>query len=311
MMGSLRTLGIFATLTLAVAMSPLALPQPAVAAEVKAVVNGTPITNTDVQRRAAFIRLQQRKGNATQIATEEMIEQVLRLQEAKRLRIQITDKQVGDAYATFAKSNGMTSAQMDQILGQAGVTKGHFREYIRGQMAWGQALGARQRGVGNNELNDAVRQLFKKGGTKASATEYVLEQVVLVIPERDRRALMGKRKREAAELRSRYAGCNNSKDLVRGMVDVTIRSLGRVLEPELPPEWEKAVKATAPGKATVAIETPRGVEFIGVCSTRVTNDDRVTELMVMQEQAKSGEGAEDASKKYTEELRKRARIVMQ
>jgi peptidyl-prolyl cis-trans isomerase SurA len=296
-------------LALAIALAPIALPQQAAAAEVKVVVNGTPITNTDVQRRAAFIRLQQRRGNVTQMATDELVEQALRMQEAKRLRIAISDKQVEDAYATFARSNKMTPKQMDTILAQAGVTKAHFREYIRGQMAWGQALGARQRGLGNHALNDAVREMFKKGGIKPSATEYVLEQVVLVVPERDRRALMGKRKREAAELRKRYAGCNNSKELVRGMIDVTVRSLGRVLEPELPPEWEKAVKATKAGQATAAIETPRGVEFIGVCSTRVTDDDRVTELMVMQEKAKTGDLAEDVSKKYTEELRARARIV--
>lgn len=308
MMPSLKRLAAPAALLLAVMLAAFAAPERAAAAEIKAVVNGMPITNTDVQRRAAFIRLQQRRGNVQQMATDEMIDQTLRLQEAKRLKIEISDAQVNEAYATFARSNNVSPAQMDAILGQAGVTKGHFREFIRGQMAWGQALGSRQRSTGNNAVGDAVRQVFKKGGTKASATEYVLEQVVLVVPARDRRALMGKRKREAQELRKRYTGCETSRQLVRGMVDVSVRSLGRILEPELPAEWEKAVKSTKPGQATVAIETPRGVEFIGVCSTRVTNDDRVTELMVMQEQAKTGNAAEDLSKKYTDELRARARI---
>ncbi len=296
-----------------IALSACALPSvmtvTAHAAEIRYVVNGTPVMSTDIQRRAAFLRLQQRKGNVQQLAADEMIEQTLRAQEMKRLRIDITDQQVDAAYQNFAKSNKLTTSQMDQVLGQAGVTKSHFKEFIRSQIGWNQALGSRARGgEGRNAVTDAVREMFKKGGPKPSTTEYVLEQVILVVPERDRRALLGKRKREAQDLRARYTGCNTSKELVRGMLDVTVRSLGRVLEPELPPDWEKAVKATKAGAATAAQETPRGVEFIGVCSTRVTSDDRVAELQIMKSQAQGGNQIEEMSKTYTAELRSKARI---
>lgn len=307
MTGRLRAMAV--ALALSLAAAPVLLPEIATAAEVSIVVNGTPVTNTDVQRRAAFIRLQQRPGDVRKMAREEMVDQILRLQEASRLQIVVTEKQVADAYANFAKSNGMTQRQMDGVLAQAGVTKNHFREFIRAQMAWGQVMGYRQRGVGSHELEDAMRELFKKGGPKPTATEYVLEQVIFVVPERDRRRLLGTRKREAEKLRARYAGCESSRELIRGMIDVTVRPLGRILEQELPPEWEKPIKNARPGGATSVQETPRGVEFIGICSTRTTNDDRVAELMIMQDRAKSGGMAENLSKKYTDELRAKARIV--
>lgn len=308
-MPSFKRLAGPAALALSMMLAPVAMPTVASAAQVRTVVNGEPITNTDIQRRAAFIRLQQRRGNVQQMAHDEMVEQALRKQEMKRLRIEISEKQAEDAFTNFARSNGMSSAQMASILGEAGVTKSHFVEYIKVQMGWGQAIGRRQRGLGDNTISDAVRQIFKQGGAKATATEYVLEQVIFVVPERDRRALLAKRKREAQQLRSRYTGCQTSRELVRGMIDVTVRPLGRVLEPELPPEWSKTVKATSAGGATAVQETPRGVEFLGVCSTRVVNDDRVTELQVMQEQMQSGNAAEELNKKYIAELRAKARIV--
>jgi len=279
----------------------------AFAAEIKYVVNGTPITSVDVQRRAAFLRLQQR---STKTATDEMIEQTLRLAELRRLNIRITDAQVNDAYANFAKSNKMSIGQLDSILAQSGVTKEHFKQFIGAQMGWSQALASRSRAEGSNE-QDAVRRMLREGGEKPSATEYVLQQVIFVVPDRERGKLLGKRKREAQDVRARYGGCETSRQLVKGMIDVTVRDLGRILEPELPPDWSKEVKAAHQGNGvTVVRETQRGVEFIGICSSRTATDDRVAQLVFQQEQAKSGDDqAEALSKKYTQELREKAQIV--
>ena len=58
-------------------------------------------------------------------------------------------------------------------------------------------------------------------------------------------------------------------------------------------------------------ETPRGVEFIGICSAHEVSDDRVAELTL---QSSSGgksknEKADELSKKYTAEMRKKAHII--
>ena len=91
---------------------------------------------------------------------------------------------------------------------------------------------------------------------------------------------------------------------------MSIRDLGRVLEPELPPEWEKPVKAAQAGTATSSIETERGVEFLLICSTRQASDDRVAQLLYQQEQAAASGGQDDAlSQTYTAELRQRAQII--
>src|SRR5690606_34293411 len=123
----------------------------------------------------------------------------------------------------------------------------------------------------------------------------------------ERRAKLGARKREAEALRQRFRGCDTTREFAKGLLDVTVRELGRVIEQELPSDWEKQVKATSAGQATAVRETDRGVEFIGVCGTREVSDDRVAQLVFGAEQ-RSGED-EDLSKKLTEELRYKAQIV--
>ena len=280
---------------------------PAHASEIKYIVNNQPVTTYDIQRRAAFLRLQNRRGNLNQAAADEMVDQALRAAEMKRLNIRVSDEQVAAAYERFAQSNNMSASQMDQVLNQSGVTKAHFREFIRSQIGWGQVM-SRQSGARVSE-QDAVQRMLQDGGDKPSATEYMLQQVIFVVPAAERRAKLGTRKREAEAMRQRFNGCASTKEFAKGLIDVTVRDLGRVLAPELPPDWEKQIKATQPGAATAVRETERGVEFIGVCSAREVSDDRVAQ-MVYQSQGSGNEGGgEDASKKLMHELRSKAQII--
>jgi len=300
-----------AVFTLLVAAAPLsmALPvAPAAASEIKYVVNGIPVTSYDIERRVAFLRLQRRNASA-KLAAEDLIDQALRAAEMKRVRINITDAQLDDAYARFASSNNMKPAQMDQILAQTGVSKGHFKEYIRVQMGWSQLLQAKYRQSGALSEQDVVRKMLQKGGNKPTATEFMLQQVIFVVPAAERKSALGKRKREAEAMRPRFSGCNKTREFAKGLIDVTVRDLGRILSPELPPDWADSIKNTKPGSATGVRETDRGVEFIGVCSAREVSDDRVAQMVFQTEAAKNSDEADELSKKYTEELRKKAKIT--
>ncbi|BCG95865.1 peptidylprolyl isomerase [Mesorhizobium sp. 131-2-1] len=296
----------FALLVAATSVSIMAMTPPAFASTIKYVVNNIPITTGDIAHRAAFLKLQHKKGDAGQ----EMIDQTLRLAEARRLGIRITDAQVDAAYQRFATNNKMQLKQLDGIMAQAGVTKEHFKDFIRAQMAWNQALSARYRSGEGGAVTeqDAVRRMLDKGGAKPTAMEYMLQQVIFVVPPSERSATLAKRKREADAMRARFNGCATTREFAKGLLDVTVRDLGRVLAPQLPPDWADQIKATKVGGATATRETERGVEFIGICSSREVSDDKAAQ-MVFQSEGGNDKEADELSKKYVEELRKKARIV--
>ena len=301
-----------AGLALAIAASPAStafFSTTAAASEIAVIVNSKPITSYDIQRRAAFMKLQRRKGNLNEQAEQELIDQTLRATEAQRLGIRVTDEQVDAAYNNFAKSNKMTIKQLDGIMAQSGVTKSHFKEFIRAQMSWNQALGARSRRDSSKmSEQDVVRRMLQQGGAKPTATEYMLQQVIFVVPASER-GNMAKRKREAEAMRARFNGCNNTREFAKGLLDVTVKDLGRKLAPELPPDWAEQIKNTKVGGATAVRETQVGIEFIGICSSREVSDDRVAKLTFQAEGAEDDKAGEELSKKYTAELREKATIV--
>ena len=281
---------------------------PAHATEIKYIVNKVPITSYDIAKRVAFLKLQRSKDRSQKAAADQMIDQVLHLQEAARIGIKVGDPEVDASYQRFAQSNNLSVNQLNQILAQSGVTRDHFRDFIRAQMAWNQALGARARSEQSKSTQDAVRRMMKEGGPKPSADEYLLQQVIVVVPERERKSIMGRRKREANDMRARVTGCDMTRGLAKSVIDVTVRDLGRVLEPELPPEWKEQIISTSPGNATKIRETERGVEFIAVCSKRQVSDDRVAQMLFQAEKGENA-AAEELSNKWTAELRERAQIV--
>ncbi|SMH44018.1 peptidylprolyl isomerase [Mesorhizobium australicum] len=280
---------------------------PAVASEIKYIVNNTAVTSYDIQRRVALNKLFRQKGG-TEKAAQDMVEQALKSEEMARRNIRISKQAVDDSYNRFATSNKLKPAQLDQILSQAGIGREHMKEFIRIQMGWSQLLGSRYRSTEMMTEQQMVRKVFELGGKKPSATEYMLQKITFVVPQKERGAILGKRKREADAMRQRFNGCETTRQFAKGLIDVSVQDIPRILEPELPPDWATQIKAAKPGTATAVRETPAGVEFIGVCSSREVNDDRAAQMM-LQTEGKLDEKAEELSKKYVDELRKTARIV--
>ncbi|MBO0906217.1 SurA N-terminal domain-containing protein [Jiella sonneratiae] len=286
-------------------------PRPAMAAtEVAVVVNGQPITTYQIRQRAAFLKLRREGGNLTQKATDELIDEALKQQETRRRGIKIPDQAVDQAFGNFASQNKLTTAQLTEVLSRAGFSASGFKDYIRTQMGWGQAVQASVRKNDRVSEQEAVQRMLAQGGKKPKTTEYTLQQVIFVIPEAERKAKMSLRKREAEGMRSRMRGCAGTYDIAKNLVDVTVRDLGRVATPELPPRWKDSVEATSPGKTTPVQETERGAEFIAVCNTREVSDD-ATAAMVFQSKdlEKLGKGESGPDKELLDKLKKNAQIV--
>jgi len=281
-------------------------PRTATASEIKVIVNDQAVTSYDIARRKAFLQLQRRKGNLTQLATDELIDEALKREAVQRAGYRIPDSRVNDAYANFARSNKLSTSQLTQILNQSGVTAKHFKEYIRLQIGWGQLVSAQSRGSGGlmNE-QEAVAKMLERGGEKPTSTEYTLQQVIFVVPKSRRGAELSLRRKEANNMRGRIDSCDNTIALATQLRDVTVRDLGRVLELQLPPAWEKDVKGLQTGQTTRTRDTDNGVEFLVVCRARTVSDDRVAQLQFSTEALNGGNEQGD---KMLEQLRKTSRI---
>ncbi|MBP0618198.1 peptidylprolyl isomerase [Jiella mangrovi] len=310
---SLTSLAVAAALAFCVG-APAAVslvPTPAKAAsQVAVVVNGQPVTTYQIRQRAAFLKLRREGGNLTKKATDELIDEALKTQEMRRRGVSIPDEAVEQAFQNFASQNKLTVAQLTQVLSRAGFSAQAFKDYIRVQMGWGQAVQASLRKNEQVSEQEAVQRMLAQGGKKPTTTEYTLQQVIFVVPPDERKSRLSLRKREAEGMRSRIRGCKDTYDIAKKLIDVTVRDLGRVATPALPSRWKDAIERTAPGKTTPVQETERGAEFITVCNSREVSDD-ATAAMVFRSRdlAKLGKGESGPDKELLDKLRKSAQIV--
>ena len=278
------------------------------ASSIVAVVNNAPITTGDIERRVNFLKLQRAKGNLRSLAREQLIEDALKREEILRLRASVSMTEVDAAYARFASSNKMSPDQLGKVLSQAGVGTEHFKQFIALQMSWPRVVNARFGRTGNGK--SLVERMQENGGKKPVTTEYFLKQVIFVVPEKRRNAILGKRKAEAEASRSKFPGCEQAKAFAATMHDVSIRDLGRVLAPEMPDDWKPLIEK-AKGQTTGTRVTERGVEYLAICKQREVNDDVAAEMVFRAEDLSKSKGNEndENSKKYIAELRKKATIT--
>ncbi|MCC0020490.1 MAG: peptidylprolyl isomerase [Nitratireductor sp.] len=279
---------------------------------IRAVVNGEPITSYDVSRRAAFLKLRRAKSSSSQAALEEMVDQVLKLQEAKRTSSLAGDAEVNAAFANFAKGNKLTLSQMSTVMEKSGVGTSHFKEFIRTQMSWNTVVQKRFRyESSNNVQQDALFNLRKSGADKPETVEYRLQQVVFVIPTDKRSSsTISRRRQEALAFRQQFTSCSNTKQSSVGLLDVTVRDLPRLLEEQLPSEWMEEVKRTASGATTDVKTTDKGVEFLAVCDRRNVSDDKVAEVLSQKEQFDSfNKEASELSDKYLKDVKSQSSII--
>ncbi len=307
-LGGTRKLALAAVVLAASVVLQPGVQQARAASEIAAVVNRTPITTNDVARRAAFLRLQRQKAD-TKTAREAMVDEILKRQEVARVRMSVSTEDVERSFERFAAGNKMNTQQMGQILERAGVGVEHFKNYIAVQMSWPRVVNARFGGGRSRMSNQELVTRMMENKEKPVTTEYFLQQVIFVVPAAKRNAILGKRQAEANAARGKFPGCDQSKQFAAGYLDVSVRTLGRVLAPELPEDWKPLIEK-ASGSTTGTRVTDRGVEFLAICSQRQVSDDFAAEVVFRAEDITKAQkdGQNPNEKKYLDELRGKAQI---
>ncbi len=279
---------------------------------VVAVVNGSPITSGDVAKRVAFLRLQRAKGNLNSLAKQQLVDEAIERVGVLSTGTSVSSDEVDAAYARFAANNKLSLEKLNDIMKQSGVTVDHFKSFIAISMSWPRAVQARFGDSNKMTAGDIGARIAKSGANRPKVNEYILKQVIFVVPE-NKKGITGKRKAEAEASRKNFPGCDQALAFAATLHDVSVKDLGRFLEPELPDNWKGPITKAPAGGTTTTQVTPRGVEFIAICSKREVSDDAAAAAVFREEDLKKPGKQNEVdpnAKKYLEELRAKANVVM-
>lgn len=278
-------------------------------AQVVAIVNGEPITALDLAQRTRLIQLSTRKTPSRQEALDELIDDKLKLNIAKRYTVDIPNREVDAAYANIARRSGLSPQQFDQALAGAGITGAAFKAKLRSDIAWsaivrGKFQSAAQ--VGDKEVAMAMQGQNKEPGEDV-AYEYRLQPILFIVPRGSSAQTFEARRKEAEAFRAKFQSCEEGIPAARLMRDVAIR--GRILRnsTDLPQQQRQVLDSTPVGRLTPPETTSQGIELFAVCVKEPSKGDDTPGKRQVREKIMS-ERMEQASKRYLKELRSSAMI---
>ncbi len=237
--------------------------------QVVALVNGDPVTALDVVHRMRLSELMTHKAQGRQEALEELINEKIKLQQAKNQKIEVTDAQVDKVFAGMAQRTSRKTTDFAAALTQAGIDMPRFKMRLRAELGWRQVLEQRAPGVFQVRDADLVAILMARGeAAQTKATEYSLQQIILVVPRNSAEPVRAGRMKEAEGLRGRFSSCDQDMDLAREIREVVIRERIVRLSTDIAVQYKQLLDRTPDGKMTPPEVTATGIEVVAICSRK-------------------------------------------
>jgi peptidyl-prolyl cis-trans isomerase SurA len=294
---------------LAAAMMMVAVPMLATAAraqQVVVIVNGEPITALDIEQRSKLTQLSTHKAPSRQEVLEELISEKLKVREAKKFGLEISDTDVDSSYATMATRMRLTADQLTAQLARSGLNAATLKARIRADMAWPQIV----RGRYQQSLQIGEKDILTAMEAKPDDTvgyDYTLRPILFLVPTGSPDAFIDGRKREAEALRGRFQGCEEGIAFARLLKDIAIRDQVVRSSADIPEELRKVLDGVEVGKLTPPEVTKFGVEMFAMCAKKESAADNTPGKRKVRDTI-ANDRYEQRSKQYLQEIRRGAMI---
>jgi peptidyl-prolyl cis-trans isomerase SurA len=286
----------------------LSLADPAYAqSTIKVLVNDEPITSYDIQQRGKMLRIFTGGKQGEKQAADQLIEERLMLQEAKRRNVEVTDAELDVEIGNRARAAKLTGPQFIQALRQAGVDPETFKDFVRANMAWQQVVRARFRATIKVTEQDITAALTAQTPADPAVAEdqtvfeYRLQPIIFVMPADAGAAVENARRNEASAFREGFQGCDQSLTQVAGMSGVVVKPQVRREEGQLAPALKEALAALEVGGITEPEKVAEGIQILGVCAKTAIAGQ--TEATVEAREEISTERGQLLARRYLRDLR--------
>ncbi len=242
---------------------------------IAAIVNGDVISIYDLEARLSLViasaemedRIEVRRRMGPQVLRG-LIDEKLKLQEAKRLGIQVTKEDIDRALQQVAAQNKANLQQLDQILAQQGIRKEDLVDKIQSDVAWIRVI---NKGLRTRVEVDAqaVDQFLARTKANEGKVESRVAEIFLPVDGPMDEAQI----REIADRLSDQikAGANFgalAQTFSQSVTAAVTGDLGWVREGELDEALDTAVARLEPGQTSTPIRSVSGFHILQVMGRR-------------------------------------------
>ena len=292
-----------------------------------ATVNDIPITSFDIDQRLRLMEIlgtKQEGASAHRKALEAMIDEVIKIAEAKKYKVDATDKQVEEQLKRIAKGLNTDGPGLRDKLQSQGIAVRSLTQYLAAQIAFARILGGKYQVKIKVEPAEVDRKyeeiklgLEKKVSTimndpRMKAVQvYSILEIDLPVESADDAMLLQARAIEATQLIKNFKGCNTAREAASGIFNVKIGKPIDAVAAKIPKPLRQALDKVGPGGAMGPARGPKGIQVIGFCSKRIVQPAKPKYELPTREQvetAVSNEKYAAVEDKYMKIMRKPALI---
>jgi peptidyl-prolyl cis-trans isomerase SurA len=297
------TVSFVAALLLSLGLSPVR------AQNVAVMVNGEPITDYDIEQRSKLSFLSSHKAADRKDVINELIDEKVKIKEAKKFGVDPTSSDIDQAYASMSQRMHITPDQLTASLEKQGIRADTLKARIKTDMVWTSLVRGRYKErlqVGEKEVAAAVQAEGSDEQQQGEAFEYKLQPVVLIVPKGSAQSAIELRQKDAETLRARVETCDQANQYFKSMANAAIRDPVIKTSADIPVNLRKVLDDTPVGHLTPPEVTKQGIEMVALCSRKPTTIDTPKKKEIRDKMY--AKKYEQTSNAYLAEIRKAAMI---
>jgi peptidyl-prolyl cis-trans isomerase SurA len=282
---------------------------PSHAQSVAVMVNGDPITTYDIEQRTKLNFLTTHKPSDRQQVVNELIDEKLKIKEAKKYGVDPSASDIDQAFASMSGRMRVSAEQLTKSLESQGIRSDTLKGRIKADMVWTSLVRGRFKEslqVGEKDVAAAAQASGGDEKQEGDSFEYKMRPIVLVVPHGSAPAVVEGRQKEAEALRNRVQSCAEANALFKSMPNAAIRDTVIKTSADIPQVLREVLDKTPIGHLTAPEITKQGVEMVALCARQPTTIDTPKKKEIRDKMY--AEKYEAKSKWYLQELRKAAMI---
>lgn len=241
-------------------------------------------------------------------ATDEIIEEKLKLQEARKEGVEVNDEETNRIIKGIAERNKQTEAQFAQGLKSAGVDIATMKARFKASFAWREVIRRKygaQIQINEKEVERAIAAL-PAGKGPTDTQELQLQRIVFALPSKLDQGGMARALADADGLRRKFAGCKTMDALVKDQAAAKFQPAEFIKPSTISEPSRSMLLGAKDGEMLPPQTSPAGVELMVVCTRRALQiDDKQRQEATQELQSKK---FEELANRRLRELRQEAQI---
>ena len=276
---------------IAVPLAVLVSAVPAARAEgqgVVAVVNDVPVTELDITQRITLMKTLGDGGPnlSRKQALQSLIDEQVKLAEAKKYSLTPTDGEVRDQIARIAKNMKTTPDGLTERLGKQGISRDTFNRYVNALIGFNRILTSKYRQkitVSAADVDAKYAEIKSKANSQISkimndprmkpVTVYSLMEIDLPVEGGDV-MLLQSRAIEARQVLRQFKGCGNARAAAAGVFNVKIGKRFDAAATKLPAKMKAALDDVGEGHALGPLRSKNGIQLLAFCGRRTVTPSK-------------------------------------